>query len=144
MPISDYYNWLHGKATPTVGVDIGHSGSEYSEDELDTERTYPGIGKAGPEIGLHVLVNEAFTAGGGFTSADISIAHGAATSPTTLLVSRNVLIASLVAGAHVFVGIPPGVELLRYVRGYFAVNGGNPAAGQVCMWLGPRDGSENT
>lgn len=140
MPITDYYNWLHGKATPTVGVDIGHSGSEYSEDQIDTERTYPGIGKAGPEVGLHMLVNEVFNT---LTSADVSIAHGAAADPTTLLVTRNILLASLTAGAHFFIAIPPGVNLLRYVRGYFAVNGSNPSTGQVCMWLGPRDGSEN-
>lgn len=142
MPITDYYNWLHGKATPTVGVDIGHSGSEYTEDELDTNLTNPGYGKAGVDVGLHVLVNEAFTT---LTSFDIGIAHGAATSPTTILISRNVTLASgnLAAGKHIYIPIPAGVTLLRYVRGYFAVNGSNPGAGQVCCWLGPRDGSEN-
>lgn len=142
MPLFDYLNWLHGKAAPTVGVDIGHSGSEYTEDELDTERTNPGIGKAGPPVGLHVLVNEVFNT---LTSFDISIVHGAATAPTTVLTTRNVTLASgnLAAGKHIFIPIPPGSTLLRYVRGYFAVNGSNPSTGQVCCWLGPLDGSEN-
>ena len=142
MPITDYRNWLHGKAAPTIGVDIGHSGSEYTEDELDTERTNPGIGKGGPAVGLHVLVNEVFNT---LTSVDIGIAHGAATNPTTILTSRNITLASgnLAAGKHIFVAIPKGSTLLRYVRGYVAVNGSNPTTGQVCAWLGPIDGSEN-
>lgn len=139
MGISDYMAWVHGKATPTVGVDIGHSGSEYSEDELDTERTTPGIGATG-DIGLHMLVNEVFNT---LTSVDLRIAHGAATSPTTILTSRNILLAALVAGAHFYLPIPPGNQLLRYVRGYVGVNGSNPSTGQVCMWFGPKDGSEN-
>lgn len=142
MPITDYRNWLHGKAYPTLGVVIGASGSEYTEDELDTERTYPGIGKAGVEVGMHVLVMTAFTT---LTSFDLTIAHGAATAPTTALITRVVTLASgnLAAGKHIFIPIPAGVDLLRYVRGLFTVNGSNPGAGKVCVWLGPRDGSEN-
>lgn len=141
MPISDKLNWLHGTDAMTTGVDIGHSGSEYTADEIDTEITSPGYGKAGAELGLHVLVNEVFNT---LTSADISIVHGAATSPTTVVATRNVVLASLVAGAHIYVPWPKGMDMLRYLRGYFAVNGSNPTTGQVCVWFGPPDGSENT
>jgi hypothetical protein len=142
MPLTCYQNWLHSKAAPTTGTAIGASGSEYTEDELDTERTYPGWGKGSQEIGMHVLVQTTFTK---LTSFDIGIAHGASTSPTTILISRNVTLASgnLAAGKHLFIPIPAGSTLLRYVRGYFAVNGSNPDAGKVSVWMGPRDGSEN-
>jgi hypothetical protein len=142
MPLTDYINWLHGKAAPTVGVDIGHSGSEYSEDELDTERVNPGWGKAGQEVGLHMLVNEAFNT---LTSVDLTIAHAATTTPTVALVSRNITLASgnLAKGKHVFLPIPKGSTVLRYIRGLVTINGSNPTTGQVCMWIGPPDGSEN-
>jgi hypothetical protein len=141
MPLTDYINWLHGKAAPTVGVDIGHSGTEYSEDELDTERTNPGWGKAGQEVGLHMLINEAFNT---LTSIDLTLAHGAATGPTTALTTRaTILLASLTKGKHFFLPIPKGSTVLRYVRGLVTINGSNPTTGQVCMWIGPPDGSEN-
>lgn len=141
MPMAqDYYNYVHGKAAPTTGVDIVHAASEYSEDELDTELTSPGFLKDG-KSGLHILVNEAFDT---LTSITFHIVHGAATAPTTSVISRLILLASLVAGAHIYVPFPAGVQLLRYVRGYAELGGSAASAGQVCMWFGPPDGSENT
>ena len=138
MPMSDYVLWLHGKAAPTIGVDIGHSGSEYSEDEIDTEITYP----AWKDWGLHMIVNETFTTT--LTSIDLNLINGAATTPTAIVSSRpTILLAALTAGKHFYVPFPKGKAMARYIRGYVVINSGNPTGGQVCMWIGPPDGSEN-
>jgi hypothetical protein len=131
MGMSDYKLWLHGKATPTVGVDIGHAADEYSEDEVDFGVTNPNVG-AGGKCGLHFVINESFNAN--LTSAQVWIVHGAATAPTTLLIGRYFLLAELVKGKHYFIPMPP--TNLQFVRAYFDLTG-VPTAGQVCMWLGP-------
>ena len=137
MPITDIKNWLHGKAAPTTGVAIGASGDEYSEDELDFETAYPGFAKGGADVGLHMVINESFNT---LTSVMLTVAHGAATAPTTVLVSRYFVLADLVAGKHYYVPMPPSV--LRYVRALFDLTGSNPTTGKVCMWIGPRTGGE--
>lgn len=138
MPLTDYYNWLHGKAAPAVGVAIGASGDEYSEDELNFGVANPNIGRGNAAMGLHVLIMETFN---NLTSVLIGIVHGAATSPTTLLVQRYFALAALTARKHYFIPIPP--SNLQYVRAYFDLTGSNPTTGKVCMWIGPDvDGTE--
>jgi hypothetical protein len=118
-------------------ADIGHSGSEYSTNEVDFGRTNPDLNKGDGSFGLHFVVTEAFDT---LTNLIVHICAGAATSPTTQIMSRNIPLASLTLGAHFFIPAPP--SLARYARAYFEVDGGNPTDGEATAYFGPKSGGE--
>jgi hypothetical protein len=136
MPLNDYKLWLHGKAAPTTGVNISHSGDEYSEDEINFGVTNPNVGAVG-NFGLHIEITEAFAT---MSVATVSVVHGASTAPTTILVSRYFALADLTLGKHYFLPMPP--TNLQFVRAYWDTTT-NASTGMVNLWLGPgKDGCE--
>lgn len=131
MGMYDYLFLLHDDA------DVGHSGSEYSTNEVDFERSDPDHNKGAGSFGLHFIVTEAFT------TLDYLIIHicaGTATAPTTQVISRKIALADLTLGKHYFIPAPP--TLARYARAYFEVSGSNAGAGEGTAYFGPRTGGE--
>lgn len=126
MPMYDYYYLLHNDA------DLGHSDSEYTTNEIDTEITNSKLNTGG-KFGMHFVVTEAFT---DLDSGVILwICHGAATSPTTKHTGMFIPAASLTLGAHFF--IPCGnIPLLRYARGYFEKVSETATLGEGTIWFG--------
>lgn len=104
MPIRD------SKMLLTSAVD-GFAANTNSTNEIDFGVTNPNCGKNG-NFGCHIIVNETYTnleSGGDFV-----VMHGAASAPAVRLITRRILVADLVAGAHFFIPFPP--TNLRYVR----------------------------
>ncbi len=134
-PASDYKLWVHSKDAPTTGTAIGAAGDEYSADEINCGQTYQPISGA-ENFGLNIEIMQTFT---DLTSVLISIVHGAATAPTTVLASRYFVLADLVAGKVFFISTC-GAKVKQFMRAYFDLTGTNPAAGKVNMWFGPRAG----
>lgn len=111
MPIFDY------KLLFSEAQDI--ETSEYSTNELDFGETAPNLG-AGTQLVVKFLVTTAFVGG---TSVQFKLCHGAATSPTTVIMETPAIVtASLTKGAYVTeIKIPD--EHLRYMRIYYVVVG---------------------
>lgn len=126
MPMYDYKYLLHDDA------DLGHSGDEYTTNEVNFGVTTPAVNMGG-KFGIHLVVTEAFT---DLTEgAIVWICHGAATSPTTKHTGMFIPVASLTLGAHFF--IPAGnIPLLQYSRGFFDVVSTNATLGEGTMWFG--------
>jgi hypothetical protein len=126
MPTYDYKYLLHNDA------DLGHSGDEYSTNEVNFGVTTPNV-NAGGKFGLHLVVTEAFT---DLTEGVILwICHGASTAPTTKLSGMFIPVADLTLGAHFF--IPCGsIPLLQYARALFDVVSTNATLGEGTMWFG--------
>jgi hypothetical protein len=128
----DYPYLLHDDA------DVGHGGSEYSANEVDFGRSDPDLNKGHGSFGLHFVVTEAFN---NLTSLIVHIVAGAATAPTTSIISRTIAVAGLTLGKHYFIPAPP--TLARYARAYFELSGGsNPTAGEATAYFGPKTGGE--
>jgi len=93
--------------------------SAYSANEIDWEETYPDKGEGEPLV-VRFIVETAFKSAA--NTLTISLVHGAATAPTTKLVSTAAIAASaLTAGAYIpELKIPD--QHLRYMRLYFEVS----------------------
>jgi hypothetical protein len=115
---------------------FGNAGSEYSDDEIDTEITTPAWNRGHLDWGLNMIVTTTYTDldSGCFLWA----VHGAATGPTTEHTGMFIPVASLVKGARFFVPLGKGVDMLRYIRGYFEVVSENATLGNSDMYFGPR------
>ena len=117
---------------------LGNAGDEYTDDEVNFGFASPNVGRGG-KFGLHVVVTTTFT--GLDSGANIWIAHGTATAPTTKSVGRFFAVADLIAGKHYF--IPGPHSILQFARGLFDVVSENATAGAATMWFGPdEDGAE--
>jgi hypothetical protein len=115
-------------------------GSADATNVIDTQAT-PTLKDLGinPMV-VRVIVTTAFTAGGGFTSLDIGLKSDSTTNldtSETVHASRNILLASLTAGAEFYLTIPPGQRVERYLGIEYVCNGAAPGAGAVTAILVP-------
>lgn len=112
---------------------LGNAADEYTDDEVDFGVVTPAVNAAG-NFGLHMVVTTAYT--GLASGANLWIAHGAATAPTTKHTAMFIPVASLTAGAHFYVPVG-STELLRYARGLFDIVSEVATAGASTCWFGP-------
>jgi hypothetical protein len=124
MAVYDYLFLLHSDTA------IGQSGSEATTNEINFGVANPNIGASGQAV-MTVHVTQAFTS---LTGAYITLFHGAATSPTTTLISRYLSSTQLGLLKKYILPIPP--TNLQYVKGYFQVVGSNPGAGKITAYIG--------
>lgn len=104
----------------------------YSANEINFGEKYPDMGE-GEMLVVRFIVETAFTSA--TDTLTISIVHGAATAPTTVLVSTYAIAASaLTKGAYI-----PELKLpdqhLQYVRLLFDVGSATLAAGKITAFL---------
>ena len=161
MPVLDALTWLHG-TTPGTAQLLMAAGSEQSALEIDfgalaagtstpyltqfpslTEKTYTFppevVGQGGADMGLHIVIGAAFTT---FTSALFNVESAATTAATTIIAARTLTVAQLaIAGAHYYIPVS-GNAVLRFLRFQAVPTGGNPGAGTLSAWYGPRTGGE--
>ena len=101
---------------------------QYSEAEIDWEVANPDQGVAG--LKLRLVVMEEFDTAGEAGTLSVIIVHGAATAPTTVLVTfAPIAEADLVVGKEI--EYPWPFEHLRYTRLKYAVTGGPFTAGKL-------------
>ncbi len=113
------------------GVDMHAAASTNSTNEVNFGVTTPGF----KNIGAHIVITQAYTDLNSGT--DIHVKHGAATAPTTRLVSRRLTQTQMkVLAAHYFIPIPPN-SLLQYARLQFYPVSETSTLGKLVAWLGP-------
>jgi hypothetical protein len=131
MPIQD------SKMRLTTDVD-GFNANCNSTNEIDFGYADPNCGKNG-KFGCHILITETYTdltQGGDFV-----VMHSAAAAPAVFLISRRLLPAQMVAGAHFFIPFPPTNR--RYVRLKTIPGATTSTNGKYTAWLGPdEDGTQ--
>lgn len=153
--------------TPSVvGDPVGAAGTIYSQLELDfgapnsgagypwiaqfpslTEKGYtfppehPGAG--GSEYGVHVMVMAPYNTANSFSGLTIDVASNATASATTVIATRVLTQAQLaVGGADYFIPVPQQA-VLEFMRLHYTVGTGNPTAGYLVSYWGPRTGGES-
>ena len=132
MPVYDY-RFLLNEAT-----DMMAAASTYTAGEINFGVTNPNCARS-IEFGAHLVVTEAYTDVN--SGCDVTICHGAATTPTTKLSTRRITKTELqTAGKHYFIPMPP--SNLQYVRVKFVPVSETSSNGTCTMWLGPREGGE--
>ena len=134
FPASDYLLWLHPNGKAQAGAAFGQGGAaQYSYYEIDAGKTYSDLSGL-PGLGLHVVVTEAYNT---LTSLLISVYHGAAQNPGTIIIgSRYFALADLTLGAHYFIPFY-AAPILRYLCAIGTPAGGSATTGKMCMWIGP-------
>jgi hypothetical protein len=127
MPIQD------SKMRLSTDLD-GFAANTNSTNEIDFGVANPNCGKNG-NFGCHILVTQTYTnleSGGDFV-----VMHGVAVAPAVRLITRRILVADLVAGAHFFIPFPP--NNLRYVRLKTIPVSETSTNGTHTAWLGPNE-----
>jgi hypothetical protein len=125
MPINDYLMRLN------TALD-GFAANTNSTNEIDFGYADPNPGKGG-SFGCHVVITTTYTdltEGGDFV-----IMHSAAAAPAVRLITRRLLPAQMVAGAHFFIPFPPTSR--RYVRLKTIPVSTTSTNGAHTAWLGP-------
>jgi hypothetical protein len=115
---------------------LGNAADEYSDDEIDTELTYPYWNEGNMEFGLNMIVTTTFT--GLDSGAILWIVHGSSTAPTTKHTGMFIPVASLVKGKKFFVPMGKGVGMLRYARALFDIVNEVATAGAADVYFGPK------
>lgn len=130
MPMYDY-KYLLSEAQV-----VGNAGDEYSDNEVNFGIVNPGVAKSN-NFGLIFVVTAIFAT---MVDCQVCIVHGAATAPTTLLVSRYFVLADLITlGQMYYIPCPP--TILQYARMLWDVVTTNPTTGAVTAWFGTPPGS---
>lgn len=127
MGMYEYKHLLHDD------TDLGHSGTEYSTNEVNFGVSNPNV----RGMSLYFVVTEAFNA---LTTAVVGVVHGAATAPTTSLIERCIALADLDLAKQFEIPIPP--TNLQFMRAKFAVVGTNPTLGEGTLYFGPSGGGD--
>ena len=131
MPMYDYKLLIH------EATDMCNAASTYSSGEINFGVTNPNVG-ANQNFGAHIVVTTAYT--NLESGVDVWVVHGAATTPTTKLCNRRLPVASMTAGAHFYIPIPP--TNLQYMRLEFIPVSETSSNGACTAWLGPPTGDE--
>jgi hypothetical protein len=159
----DSVNWAGPLGTNATG---GTAGAQYCTNEIDFGTYASGaafpyipafpslnekaetnppevVGMGGVEEGVHFIIGQPFTNGGsGFTGITFSVRTSANTNATTEIASRTLTLAQLaVSGAHYYIPVNKA-DVLEFLRWYATPGTGNPAAGTLVSWWGPRTGAE--
>ncbi len=130
MPIYDY------KFLLVDNVDCLAANTN-STNEVDFGVANPNVA-AGQEFGAHIVIKTTYT--NLESGADIHVHHGAATAPTTRLISRRLTVAQMVADKHYFIPFPP--TNLQFARLKFVPVSETSTNGALTAWFGPRSGGE--
>ena len=131
MPMYDY------KFLLDEAVDQCAAASTYTTAEINFGVANPNVG-ANQNFGAHVVITTAYT--NLESGVDAWVVHGAATTPTTKLCCRRLPVASMTAGAHFYIPIPP--TNLQYMRMQFVPVSETSSNGACTTWLGPPTGDE--
>jgi hypothetical protein len=103
-----------------------------STNVIDFGEVNPNLGAGTPLI-INFIITEAFAA---LTSLQISLQHGATSTPTTELVNLPAIAAAnLTKGAYIPEIMIPS-QHLRYMRLYYTVAGSNATAGKIFAYIG--------
>lgn len=124
------------------GQAITAVGAAYSTDEVNLGACKDAWGTSidsdpgeGGGLWLNVMVTTAFTSGTSTATLKAELVHGAATAPTTVLLSgAAIAVGSLTAGAYLLrAKLPPGLD--QYTRIKYTVAGSAMTAGAVDAFI---------